>query len=84
MTAKSNRPVTSSSVCHFLSAEKNEMLGLLFVVPVLFQKKEVVSRAKALRGGVRNPETIPRQHIELEAYLCAEALDVSFDKVPST
>jgi hypothetical protein len=65
-----------------LSAAKNEMLGLLFVVPVLFQKKEVVIRAKALRGGVRNPETIARQRIELEAYLFAEALDVSFDKIP--
>jgi hypothetical protein len=61
---------------------RTEMSGLLFVVQVLFEKDDVIIRAKKLRG-VQNPETIEVQRVELQTYLFAEALDVSFDKIPT-
>lgn len=57
----------------------NELSGILLVVPVLFKKKEVVRRARALTG-VHDPEAFMIR-IELEAYLLAEALDLSFDEI---
>jgi hypothetical protein len=57
------------------------MTGLLFLVPIVFEKEEVLVRTAGLRG-VREPADT-WVYFELQALLFAEALDVPFEKVPN-
>jgi hypothetical protein len=65
-----------------VSAAEMEMRGLIFVVPVLFEKQQVIDRALSLMAGNDGSEK-PRgvKYYELQGYLFADALDIPFDKL---
>ena len=58
-----------------------EMKGMLFVIPVLFERKEVAKRALELIG-LEDPVTVTMKQIELQAHMFAEAFDISLSKIP--
>jgi hypothetical protein len=60
---------------------REEMAGLLYMVPVLFEKKEVVTRVDDLKHLRIVDNNIHGQRVELQCYLFAEALDLPFDKI---
>jgi hypothetical protein len=55
-----------------------EMKGLLFLIPILFEREEIIDRADGL---LKPADTWI--YFELQAFLFAEALDVPFEKAPN-
>jgi hypothetical protein len=60
-----------------------ELQGLLFVIPVLFDTEEVVSRVRMFQEPGNPDKVFWMVRRELQAFLFAEALNVPFDRVPT-
>jgi hypothetical protein len=58
-----------------------ELIGILYVIPVLFENEETVDRALTLLGRGSSKESPMILRMELQGYLFAEALNTSFKKI---
>jgi hypothetical protein len=63
------------------SPAETELIGILYVIPVLFENEETVDRALTLLGRGRSEESPVILRIDLQGYLFAEALNISFKKI---
>jgi hypothetical protein len=63
------------------SPAETELIGILYVIPVLFENEETVDRALTLLGRGPSKESPVLLRIELQGYLFAEALNTSFMKI---